>query len=554
MWTVWSVALGMCLFASMVVSQAQSDDPVLHEFVPNTTNDELNSVVSSDGKTPAAIVYDGELLEAPSLDVGLQAHEKPMRAFPGDGKGQESPGRRSQMFRPDRITALEGTLGYYSVFSPTITPFKRVTALDSVEVDASGVPVLVLTKESAARRRPVPIEDGDENGVPRDRFWGNVVLDFRSGSVVPFPSVSPGARILSLQTEPKLPVRIEKDAADNFYAVIDSRAGVMVRVVFLMDAPQRYFGTTIPDVPVDTLAAKVPKLPTAVKNNADRLLSELSLSRKSSLKSALETLTRHFRSFEESSEPPKNTGNILADLTRGMRGICRHRTYSFSILAQALGIPTRFVQNEAHSFVEVALPVGGEVAFMRIDLGGAANGLETHTGDQRPTYQPRFPDPLPRPEAYRRSYSQAAQANRSQVGPANSATGGTGGTEIAEQANNMSPDVELPVPASQNAAQSKGSLNVVLSQSDYEVFRGSALKVSGRARGGDGVAVDSLRIEVLLLSGTGRTRGEQLLGVTVTDDHGHFSDSFAVPSEVLVGDHVLIARSPGDARHNASLR
>jgi transglutaminase-like putative cysteine protease len=42
----------------------------------------------------------------------------------------------------------------------------------------------------------------------------------------------------------------------------------------------------------------------------------------------------------------------LLDLARGKRGVCRHRAYAFVIVAQALGIPARFVQNEAHAWVE----------------------------------------------------------------------------------------------------------------------------------------------------------------------------------------------------------
>jgi len=49
---------------------------------------------------------------------------------------------------------LEGTLGYFEVFTPGITPFKRVSALDGVAL-ADGVPVLGVVD---AARVPVAIE------------------------------------------------------------------------------------------------------------------------------------------------------------------------------------------------------------------------------------------------------------------------------------------------------------------------------------------------------------------------------------------------------------
>ena len=140
---------------------------------------------------PTAIVYDGEVIPAPEGGP-LRPGEQPMVAHPGDGLSSESPGRRSPSFRPDRITDLEGTLGYYTVFTPSIAPFKRVSALDAVGPSADGVPVLGVAHPEVTQ--PVPVEGAvapAPDGRARDRFWGSVVLDFTSGQRVPFPSVSP---------------------------------------------------------------------------------------------------------------------------------------------------------------------------------------------------------------------------------------------------------------------------------------------------------------------------------------------------------------------------
>ncbi len=133
-----------------------------------------------------------------------------------------------------------------------------------------------------------------------------------------------------------------------------------VRVVFMTDAPRTYFGfehgAELPTAPSDALVSDVPVLPDRVEADALDFARELGLSRGDPFDHVLRTLAEHFRSFEESEEPPNDTGNIYLDLARGMRGVCRHRAYAFAITAMALGMSVRFVQNEAHAWVEVHMP------------------------------------------------------------------------------------------------------------------------------------------------------------------------------------------------------
>ena len=105
---------------------------VSHEYVPNAALDDGSALVSASGSSePAAIVVDGELVPPPTGGA-LRSSERAMRAQPGDGANQEDIGRRSQTFRPDRVTALPGASPYFEVFTPSITPYKRVTSLDCV--------------------------------------------------------------------------------------------------------------------------------------------------------------------------------------------------------------------------------------------------------------------------------------------------------------------------------------------------------------------------------------------------------------------------------------
>jgi hypothetical protein len=536
--------------AAVLLSSAgllRADDDVLHEFVPDLDPDEPLRALSREGPAPEAIEYEGELLPAPTAPA---ADAPLMVAEPGDGAGAEQPGQRSPTFRPDRITDLEGELDYHAAFTPSIAPFKRVTALDAVVLADDGrTPLLVLSR---AERERVAIEGADAAPPdlrPRDRFWGEATLDFGSGSVLPLPSVSPESRILSLRSEPAVQMTVERDRADNYHAVLLGGApAAPVFVSFLTDAPRSYFGASLPDAPVTALAAHVAAMPEDVARRALGFASELGLSHESRLPAALAKLTEHFRAFEESSEPPPDTGDVYLDLARGMKGICRHRSYAFMITAQALGIPTRFVQNEAHSWVEVELP---ELGFMRIDLGGAAHGLTAHGASERPPYQPAQSDPLPRPPAYEQSYSQAAAAAQGARKPGIEELRGrwvSPQEDVASaQAEGRASFMGGPSGAATSEPAPRQPLQLVLSERRLSALRGRTLLVAGEARALGGQGVAGLRVEISLAA-EGR-RDRLLLGVGVTGVDGAFAAQLGVPPDLEPGDYRLVVVTPGDATH-----
>ena len=539
-------------WVALVAAVAHADGgPTLHEYVPDLGSDEGAMLVSSGGAQPEAIVYQGEVLPAPEGGAPT-ADELPMRARAGDGARMEEPGRRSPMFRPDRVTDLDGSVPYYSVFTPSIAPFKRVTAYDTVVLASDGTPILTIGP--GPRERVEALGAGAEAPAGRafDPFWGNVVLDFSEGPTVPLPSVAPEARILTLRTEPSVLLRIERDRADNFTAtVLGVPPPEPVRVIFLTDAPRDYFGQPLADAPVDALRDRVTPLPASVQRDAETFAAELGLSRQSRFDDALRRLAAHFRSFEESDDPPRDTGNIYLDLARGGKGICRHRVYAFVITAQALGMHARFVHNEAHAWAEVEMPWG---SWLRVDLGGAATGLQAR-GEQRAYYAPDVPDPLPRPEAYERAYEEARRLWGARAGSApasgeggdgagGAGAGGGAGGGAQEGAGARAATAE-PAPMS-GVGVRRAPLELVLDRRSFEVFRGRELEVTGVARGPNG-GVSGLRIEMLLRAPRGV--GERLLGVTVTRDAGAFRGVFGVPHDLPVGDYRLVVRTPGDERH-----
>ena len=540
-----ALPLACLLLAIAVVAAAQ---PVLHEYVPNIAAGEGSALVTSDSSPmPSAILSDGELLPVPEGGP-READEAPLRAQPGDGAMREEAGRRSPSFRPDRITALESGVDYFEVFSPAIRPYKRMTALDEVSLAPDRTPVLL---PRTGPRAPVPIEapaSAAPDGRGRDRFWGSVVIDFSTGTEVPFPSVSPESRILGVRTEPNTALHFERDGADNLYAVLDQPAEIgEVRVVFLMDAPRTYFGfedgVALPTAPANSLAAETRPLPASVAADAAVVLRELDVRGEQPFDVVLGRLVEHFRSFVESSEPPTDTGHIYLDLTRGGRGVCRHRAYAFVITALQLGISARFVQNEAHAWVEVHMPENR--GWLRVDLGGSAQGVRSHgPAEDAPPYRPRVTDPLPQPDAYRAALEEAARASLSRdggSGPRAGRSGGDGWTSVGDEVSSPEPTSEGPAPSADGPHT---PLELRVDQDSFSVRRGLTLEVSGTANS-MGAPVAGLRVELVLFDPE-RAR-ERLLGVTVTDEHGLYRAMVGVPTETPTGHYLLDVRSPGDA-------
>lgn len=512
-----------------------------HTYIKDLRPDELTAFAPT---AKEAVTVGGTALPPPPGGPLREEDERPMLAGAGDGVGGDPPGRRSPAFRPDRITELEGTLGYYEVFTPGITPFKRVSALDAVTL-LDSVPVLGVSDPS---RVTVPVEGLaalPPDARERDRFWGSVVLDFSEGRVVPLPSVSPESRVLTLLTEPKVAITIERDAADNFYATVGPDAPRQVRVTYLIDAPRSYFATALPSTPTDALADELFPLPQAVTRSALTFARELGVTRGMPVDVGLRILVEHFRSFEESKQPPRDTGDIYLDLARGRRGVCRHRVYGFVITALALGIPTRFVQNEAHAWAELKLP---EVGWLRLDLGGAARGLEAHASGERPAYQPAQPDPWPRPLAYEESYSRAFEAAEAASHDGRMQEGAVSRTKsstklkptLAQRASE--PDVAV--------SDGREPLNLRITRYVPEVMRGGALNIEGEVRARDGAPVPGLRIEVSL-SELEAARAV-LLGVAVSDAGGRFRGNFAIPPQLDPADYALVVVTPGDAIYGAA--
>jgi hypothetical protein len=519
------------------------DAPKPHTYIPRLSPTELAAFGTQNGP---AIEQNGSKLQRPSGGPLRDGEEMPMLSGPAPQRGAQEPGRRAVGFRPDRVTELAGTLGYFEVFTPAIAPFKRVSALDGVALD--GVtPVLTVADPTRHALQVEGLESVPGDGRPRDRFWATVVLDFSEGTVVPLPSVAPESRLLHVEFEPAAAISFERDGADNFYAVAAATGSRQVRATYVLDAPRSYFGAALPQARTDALSAQVSPLPEKVQRDALTFARELGLVRGMDSATALTKLVAYLRSFEESKLAPEDTGNILLDLARGKRGVCRHRAYVFVIVAQALGFPARFVQNEAHAWVEVKLP---EVSYLRIDLGGAAEGLDPHALKDKPFYRPDVEDPWPRPRAYEESYARASRELQN-ASPAGAMTQGNAGQRGRDDAS-LKPTLARAQTRPHESALPDDRTPVVLNVNRYvpEVLRGQSFEVEGSAKKRSGAPVEGLRVEVSLAAPD--SERAVLLGVAVTDEAGLFRGNFTVPPSIEPSDYALVVVTPGDARHAAA--
>jgi hypothetical protein len=506
------------------------------------------------GALPASIQVDDQVLpRPPSRETTPTRGEPVLRPDAAD---------RTTDIRPDRTTTLDGVLTYAAVFNPSIVPFKRMGAFDRVEQGyrlGVGDPTL----------RPVPV-----TSLPtppdRDPFWGSLVLAADGNRAVPIPSVAPEARLLSYSATPATQVRFFRDSADNFWVRMNHTG--RVRLVFLTDAPRQYFSPQIPpavtalDVPPDLR----PRLPEEVRSAAQRVLRHIEVRARDTLHRQLERLVSYFRSFEP-GPLPRLTGDTYLDIALSQKGVCRHRSLAFVITVQALGIPARYVHNEAHAFAEVFVP---RLGWIRVDLGGASPELQVQGGEAKAIHDPG-PDPFPRPARYAANYSQLGRnvtgirpsqrlrrrggqvslrvydrsrgAGEAVGAGASSALPSRGSPSAAVESSDDAATADAPPGP---AGPSRAPTQIALTTTTRSVFRGDNVEVWGRVTLRDEGA-PGLRVEIYL-SKDGKM-GDARLGTTVTGPDGRFHASLPVPRGIAVGDYQVVGVTPGDADREPSL-
>ena len=540
--------------AALAVAQSSSHTRVLHEFLPPAANARPTPVIgnSDRGKNPTAIAAGDKVLPKPSLEPGGKKSEPVLgtKQFGAD---------RETVMRPDENTGPDSTLHYQSVFNPDVLPFKRMSAMDAVN-DAETL----FVARTATSDLPV----GGATDPTRDRFWGSVLVELSPGRDVALPSVAPDMRILSYEVKPRIALRFSKDGADNFFVRSDeSSAAGTYRLVFLADADAGYFAPALPPHPykVSDVWAQAPpelkpQIPVSVQRAARRTLLKLGVDREMSLEHAFGELVRYFRGFQ-AGEIHNPTGDVYRDLCDSKAGVCRHRAFAFMITANALGIPTRFVENEAHAFVEVWFPERG---WQRIDLGGAALRMEVSGADNKTLHRPRADDPFPKPPEYTKSYTQlegdirglsdqqlADKRKPLDQSPASGSFGasGGGGGSGAGRGDRITPDPRLDAVVPDHT---KPTPQLHVTRSDVSAYRGDTIHVEGVVQA-DGKGLGDRVIEVFL-SPSGRNGEDSIsLGHATSAADGTFKVDLTVPPSTALATYAIRLSSSADAYYNAAL-
>ena len=474
--------------------------------------------------------------------------------------------------RTDRVDELS----YFSSFDPSVIPYKRGVSQNSV-VAASGGTYRLVVRPGALERVPVA---SAARRADEDAFWGTFALRADGSGRYPIPSVSPDQRVLQVVSEPKLGVEVVRDQAGNFYLTTGHKG--LLRVNMLVAVPRFYFDGAVDQrvswAQLDREMLSMPPLPDAARRASVKVLRQIGVSRTSSPHMALRALVQHFRDFQAAPFPDRLRGeDLYVSIATSKIGVCRHRSFAFVIAAQALGIPARYIYNEAHAFVEVKWPGQG---WRRIDLGGAADELLMRaSAREERVHDGAVQDTLPQPPAYvkemermaqmeqaaRRDLAKAPSAGAGANGKGDPAAGTTGdpaqsddpnasGEEamsVIDGAMNVPYDaVSDPIVAPAKPADRRRSVQLSLRAEQERVLRGQPLVVRGAMRGGSALKGKTVK---LYLGPVGAPQlsasSAQLVGTAVVDARGAFEATVQIPAELPIGRWTLKAVYEGDDRH-----
>ncbi|MBV8756894.1 MAG: transglutaminase domain-containing protein [Deltaproteobacteria bacterium] len=536
--------------------------PVLHEDLPAPGGEKAAPTIgeAGSGTNPTAIAAGDKVLPKPSVDRAPSAGTSAGSAEPVLGTGGFAADRKTTM-PPDENTGADNTLHYVSVFNPDVLPFKRMSTFDGIGDDYT-----LKVARTVVTELPV---GGKTDPRTRDRFWGDVVIQLEPGKDIALPSVAPDMRILSYEIKPKVQLKFEKDGADNFYVRTEEPgAHGNYRLVFYCDADAGYFAPNLPahrmlvrDVVAHTPPELRPVIPTQVLKQANITLTKLGLDRDMDLGVSFNKVVGYFRAFQ-AGDIAHPTGDIYRDLCDSQAGVCRHRAFAFMITANALGIPTRFVENEAHAFVEVWLP---DRNWQRIDLGGAALKMEVTGADNKTLHRPRTEDPFTKPPEYTKQYTQLEGDIRgltdSQIAdkrrpldqsPSSGSVGntpGNGSAQLAAGPDRITPDPTLPAVTQD---PKKPTPHLVVTQASESAYRGDMIHVEGSARV-DGKGLADHVVDIYLAPAGQGGLHPTPLGRATTGKDGLFRTDLPVPPALGLSNYEIYLSSSEDAYYNAAL-
>ena len=482
---------------------------------------------------------DGEWILTPDGPEGPADVDSPHGDL--DDGGGETPLDAST----DRVDALD----YQANFQPSVVPFKRGVVQDQIRSDGAGDYSAYL-----GSRRSRPVSVGGSLGAGEERFWGSFLVRMEPGMRHRIPSVSPHQRVLSVDTEPRIELQIERDAADNFY--VSGPEQDLVRINIELAVDRQYFDGALDDsISWEAFDQSNVDLGDQLRAKTEEVLQLIGISPSAmSPRQALERLVEYHRSFEARPFPETLRGDRYVEISEQQIGVCRHRSLTFMITAGALGISSRYVYNEAHAFVEVYWPGQG---WRRIDLGGAADAFNYSSSDDSEVHDGIWDDEFPRPDIYEEEMAHLAGDGSEGSGegegqyeadegeqPGDSGDGHTDemppGDHEHGDLGDMQDMLGDTLPTDEDPGDAPEMPKVVeLLEADGEVLRGERVRVRGRV---DDVEAGA-EVEVMLFPSGSRESGQGVsLGRAVVDQEGYFGARWEVPRQATLGRWRLVGR------------
>lgn len=487
----------------LVAAPAVAGGP-LHEYVPPDPREDAMLGPTAVGDLPLAIDTPQGQVSAPDPFRLPSAAEK---AY------SRSQAPEGNAFTPDRDTRPVQTVDYDDPFSPSIAPFKRLSAFDAVNADES-------MRVADAALRPLPTGGVAASG--EDAFFADLTVDLVAGEAVRIPSVGPSARLLKLVTVPETPVSTFRDGAENWF--VRGKTSGRVRLLLHTSVPRTSLSGALADRPLSDLPP-APKLPERLAAAAQDVNRAIGVHSGMGLKEAVAKLVAYYRSFVTTTSPLPQKGEIFRDLAESKKGVCRHRSYAFVVSALALRIPARLVTNEAHAWVEVSDGLG----FHRIDLGGAAENFDDTTSADKPQHKPPD-DPFAWPQGSRPGTEVSSRTQ-------------PGGTASASSSSTGRAPTSVPAPGERAPGDDRPGSVLTLAVAETDLRRNELVHLEGRVTS-DGGACTYVPLDVFLGSDRERTK----LGSLATDRDGRYSGAVIVPASVALGTYELFVSTPGDLR------
>ncbi len=511
--------LAMAVLTLTVVLPALAAGPVLHEyFIPSTGEDLELGAVAPGGQIPAAIpgADPNRPIQAPDVN------RDPYSSRVTYGGATDAASDRSG-YKIDRATSRPDSVSYHEPFIPSIAPFKRLSAYDSLDENLE-----LVVGDTTLR----PIEVGGMPADGEDQFYGDLAVELVPGTPVRIPSVGPGARVLAVNVSPSVPYTLLRDSADNWF--VQSNTRQRVRLTLQLAIERAVFGGGFSAAAsYDTLRPALPRFPRSAKQAAARVVEHIGVLPTTPPAEALARLVQYFRSFQPSLQYPEAAlgAPLYEELSMTRKGVCRHRAYAFVVTALAKGIPSRMVMNEAHAWVEVF----DGTRWYRVDLGGAADRMIFDRESRfEPYRQPK--DPFAWPER--------SESGESMVGRA-LGSGTVGGDSGHAEDKSLAtpprvPGAGLPEGVVENAPV-RAESHIVAQMAAKRIVRGQAFRITGTFEGKSGPCAQA-RVDILLQGPTGELIHVQSIP---TDSDGRFDHEITIPTHVPVGDYSVHFSSPG---------